>query len=107
MVYGNVPNKHLITNLSQDACVEVPVVVDGEGIKYCSIGELPPQCASLCESNISMQRMFVRGLIEENRDYLYQAAYLDPSTSSQLTLPEIKEVMDLLIPNLRKGHFRY
>ena len=107
MIYGNVPNTHLITNLSQDACVEVPCVVDGEGIKYCSIGELPPQCASLCESNISMQRMFVRGLIEENRDYLYQAAYLDPSTSSQLTLPEIKEVMDLLIPNLRKGHFRY
>ena len=46
---GNVPNTDLITNLPQDACVEVPVVVDKAGIHPMHVGALPPQCALLTQ----------------------------------------------------------
>ena len=42
---GNVRNTGLITNLPQDACVEVPVFVDKDGLHPVHVGALPPQCA--------------------------------------------------------------
>ena len=43
---GNVPNTQLITNLPQNACVEVPVLVDKGGFHPVHVGALPPQCVT-------------------------------------------------------------
>ncbi|HOU41124.1 MAG TPA: alpha-glucosidase/alpha-galactosidase, partial [Promineifilum sp.] len=47
VVYGNVANDHLIDNLPQGACVEVPCLVDRNGIQPTRIGALPPHLAAL------------------------------------------------------------
>ncbi|MBM3213293.1 alpha-galactosidase [Candidatus Poribacteria bacterium] len=96
-INGNVPNTGLIRNLSQGSCVEVPCLVDRSGLHPCFVGDLPPQCAALCESNIRVQGLVVRAILESNREHVFHAAMADPNTTAQLTLPQIREVMAQLL----------
>ena len=95
---GNIHNAGgaLISNLPGDSCVEVPCVASRAGILGTSVGDLPRQVAALIRTNINVQDLAVQGILENNKDYLYQAAMLDPNTASSLTLPEIRAVMDAL-----------
>jgi alpha-galactosidase len=94
---GNVLNKGLITNLPQDCCVEVPCLVDASGITPCYVGELPPQLAALNRTNINVQLLTVEAALTGKKEHIYHAAMLDPHTSSELTLDEIKSLVDDLI----------
>ncbi len=93
---GNVMNNGLISNLPQGCCVEVPCMSDGQGIHPCAIGELPPQCAALCRSSISVQELTVKAIIEKDRDAARQAIYLDPSVGARLSLKQARKMFDEL-----------
>ncbi|MCL2752143.1 MAG: alpha-glucosidase/alpha-galactosidase, partial [Firmicutes bacterium] len=88
-IHGNVLNKNLIDNLPYDACVEVPCMVDRNGINPCKVGNLPEQCAALNRTNINVQNMTVLAAKERRRDYVYMAAYLDPHTAAELSMDDI------------------
>lgn len=94
----NVPNhdKH-VTNLPQEACVEVPCLVDGSGIHPCSVGELPLQMAVLDRTQIAVQERAVTGALENDREAVHQAIALDPLTGAALTLDEAYEMTEELI----------
>ena len=96
-VYGNVPNTGLITNLPDGCSAEVPCLVNRSGLHPCYVGALPPQLAALCRTNVNMQELVVRAVLDGDRDSAYHAAMLDPNTTSQLSLPKIRECMDLLL----------
>jgi len=97
VVYGNVPNRGLITNLQQGCCVEVPCMVDGNGIQPTRIGDLPPQLAALIMTNVNVQSLAVEAAITGKREHVYHAAMLDPHTAAELTLDEIWQLVDDLI----------
>lgn len=96
---GNVHNRGgaLISNLPGDCCVEVPCVADGLGIRPTVVGELPPQCAALMRTNVNVQDLTVRAILERKREHVYHAAMLDPNTAATLTLPEIHDLVDAMI----------
>jgi len=96
---GNMHNRGgaLISNLPGDCCVEVPCVAGPEGIVPLPVGDLPPQCAALIRTNVNVQDLTVRGILEDSLDYLYQAAMLDPNTASTLTLGQIETLCDALV----------
>ncbi|MCP1100852.1 alpha-galactosidase [Aequitasia blattaphilus] len=94
---GNVMNTGLITNLVSDACVEVPCLVDGSGVTPCYVGELPTQLAAMNMTNINVQLLTIQAAVTKDRNYIYQAAMLDPHTSSELTIEETKRMCDELI----------
>jgi len=100
-INASVPNTGLITNLLQGCSVEVPCLIDGSGLHPCYVGALPPQCASLCQGNVNMQGLTVRAILEQKREHVYHSAMVDPNTSAQLTLPQIRETMDRLIESQR------
>ncbi|PKO17935.1 alpha-glucosidase/alpha-galactosidase [candidate division BRC1 bacterium HGW-BRC1-1] len=97
VVYCNVENKGLITNLPGDCVVEVPCLVDGSGVQPTVIGDLPPQLAAICRTNINVQDLAARAAVENVRQYVYQAAMFDPHTAAELTLDEIWEMVDDLL----------
>ncbi|ADB63434.1 glycoside hydrolase family 4 (plasmid) [Haloterrigena turkmenica DSM 5511] len=86
-----------IQNLENDACIEVPCLVDGTGIRPCSVGELPPQLAALNRTNVNVQRLAVEGALKGDRDVVHQAVKLDPLTAAELDLDEIHEMTEELI----------
>jgi len=95
-IYGNVRNNGLITNLLEGCCVEVPCLVDKRGIHPCYVGALPPQCAALNRTNINLQELAVRGIVEKDKTKIFQAILLDPLTSAILTIDEIRQMVDEL-----------
>ena len=97
VIYGNVPNRGLISNLPEGCCVEVPCMVDANGIQPTRIGDLPPQLAALMQSNINVQSLTVEAVLTGNREHVYHAAMLDPHTAAELDLDQIWAVVDALI----------
>jgi alpha-galactosidase len=47
VIHGSVPNKGHITNLPLGCSVEIPCVVDGNGLRPVYVGALPPRCAAI------------------------------------------------------------
>ena len=95
---GNVLNTgHLITNLPENACVEVPCLVNGYGVQPCRVGSLPVQCAAMNMTNINVQLLTIEAAHTLKREHIYQAAMLDPHTGSELDIDTIKKMVDELI----------
>ncbi len=96
-IHGNVMNRGLITNLPDNACVEAPCMVDGNGVNPCAVGNLPEPCAAVNRTNINVQLLTVEAALERRRDRIYQAALLDPHAAAELTINEIRAMCDDLI----------
>ena len=96
-IYGNVPNDSIIDNLPYGCCVEVPCLVDANGIQPTRIGAIPPHLAALMQTNINVQSLTVEAALTGKREHIYHAAMLDPHTGSELTLDEIWSMVDELI----------
>ncbi len=97
VVYGNVANDGLIDNLQAGCCVEVPCLVDGNGVQPTRVGALPPQLAGLIMTNVNVQSLAVEAALTGRREHVYHAAMLDPHTAAELTLDEIWTLVDDLI----------
>jgi alpha-galactosidase len=93
---GNVMNEGLIDNLPT-CCVEVPCVAGEDGITPVRVGALPPQLAALIQTNVNVQALTVEAVLSGSRDHAYHAAMLDPHTGAELSLAEIRELVDLLL----------
>ena len=97
MIAGNVLNKGLITNLPEDCCVEVPCLVDKNGVQPTYVGKLPTQLAALNRTNINVQELMVEAAMTLEKDKIYQAALMDPHANAELSISEIKAMVDELI----------
>lgn len=97
VIAGNIPNRGLIDNLPQGCCVEVPCLVDGNGIQPTKIGSVPTQLAALNRTNINVQELIVEAALTGNTEAVYHAVMLDPLTGAVCTLDQIRAmVSDLL-----------
>ncbi len=97
VVYGNVRNFGLIDNLPDGCCVEVPCLVDKNGLQPTKIGTLPPQLAALMQTNINVQGLTVEAILSGKREHLYHAAMMDPHTAAELDLEQIWNLVDDLL----------
>jgi alpha-galactosidase len=93
-INGNVPNDGLITNWPYGCCVEVPCLVDSNGVQGIFVGDLPTQLAALNRTNINVQELAVEASLMGNRDAVHQAIMLDPLTAAVCTLPQIHAMVD-------------
>ncbi|MBN1674778.1 MAG: alpha-glucosidase/alpha-galactosidase [Kiritimatiellae bacterium] len=93
---GNVLNHGLIDNLPAGCCVEVPCIADAQGVRPVRVGALPPQLAALDRSNIAVQELAVRALLDRDREAAFHACALDPLTAATATLPVIRQIFDEL-----------
>ena len=96
-INGNVPNDDLIDNLPGGCCVEVPCLVDGNGIQPIKVGPLPAQLAALNRTNINVQELIVEAALTGSKDAVYHAVMLDPLTAAVCTLPQIRELVDKML----------
>ncbi|HEX9988753.1 MAG TPA: alpha-glucosidase/alpha-galactosidase [Chloroflexia bacterium] len=97
VVYSNVPNHNLIDNLPDGCCVEVPCLVDKNGVQPVHVGALPPHLAALMQTNINVQALTVEAALTRKREHIYHAAMLDPHTAAELDLAQIWALVDDLI----------
>jgi alpha-galactosidase len=96
-INGNVPNYDLIDNLPYGCCVEVPCLVDANGVQPTKVGLLPTQLAALNRTNINVQELIVEAALRGDTDAVHYAVALDPLTATVLTLPQIHGMVDELL----------
>jgi alpha-galactosidase len=96
-INGNIPNRGSIDNLPPDCCVEVPCLVDGNGIQPTKIDWYPPQLAALNRTNINVQELIVEAALTGSVEAVYHAAMLDPLTGAVCTLPQIRAMVDEML----------
>lgn len=99
---GNVPNSsaaggRLLADFAEEAVVEVPCVADARGITPEHVGALPPQLAGLIRTNLNVHELVVRAALDRSREHAYHAAMLDPHTAAELSLDEIRRLVDELL----------
>jgi alpha-galactosidase len=98
---GNVRNRHaggpLIDNLPEDCCVEVPCVATADGIAPRPVGALPRHLAALMQTNVNVQGLTVDAALTRRREFAHHAAMLDPHTAAELSLEEIRDLVDALL----------
>ncbi len=94
---GNVINNGCIENLPREACVEVPCLVNRLGIQPTVVGRLPVQLAAMNMTNINVQLLTIEAAVTKKKEHIYQAAMLDPHTSSELSIDDIVSMCDDLI----------
>jgi alpha-galactosidase len=92
-----VANRGIIDNLPNGCSVEVPCLVDRNGIQPTKIGALPPHLAALMQTNINVQGLTVEAALTGKREHIYHAAMLDPHTAAELSLDQIWALVDDLI----------
>jgi alpha-galactosidase len=96
-VYGNVPNRGLITNLPPGSCVEVPVLVDGSGVQPTVVGDLPVACAAVNQATVGLQALTVEAYRTRSRDLVHAAVAMDRLTGAVLPLDRIRAMTDELL----------
>jgi len=96
-INGNVPNEGLIDNLPRGCCVEVPCLVDGNGIQPTAVGHLPTQLAALNRSCVNVQELTVEAALMGDVEAVYRAVMMDPLTAAVCTLPQIRSMVDELL----------
>ncbi len=102
VIYGNQRNNGCITSLPDDCAAEVPCLVDNRGIQPTYVGALPPQLTALIRTNINVQELTVRALVDQNREHIYHAAMMDPHTAAELDLQQIWDLTDDLLERPRQ-----
>jgi alpha-galactosidase len=96
-INGNLPNWGLIPNLPQGCCVEVPCLVDGNGVQPTNVGSLPAQLAALNRTQVNVQELIVEAALTGDVDAVHHAVMLDPLTAAVCTLPQIREMVDEML----------
>ena len=102
---GNILNNGCISNLPREACVEVPCLVDRNGVTPTYVGDRPLQLAAMNSSNIYPQLLTIEAARTGKIEYLYQAAMMDPHTGAQLSPDEIVAMCnDLVEAHTKAGY---
>ncbi len=96
VIHGSVRNDGIITNLPRGCAVEVPCLVDRNGVQPTVIGELPPACAAVNRACVNVHELTVRAGLAGDRDLAYAAVAMDPLAGAICTLPQIREMVDRL-----------
>ncbi|MEJ1992058.1 MAG: alpha-glucosidase/alpha-galactosidase [Maritimibacter sp.] len=97
VIYGNIANRGYIPQLPEGCAVEVPVLVDANGLQPTVVRDIPPQLIGLMRTNINVQELTVAALMEENVEHIYHAAMLDPHTAAELDLDQIWQMVTALL----------
>jgi alpha-galactosidase len=89
----NLPNEGVITNLPEDLVVEVPAIVNKDGLHALKIGEYPKGLAALLRNQASVQDLVVEAVIKESKEIAFQALLLDPTIENATKAEEIFDEM--------------
>lgn len=97
VIYGNLANRGVIPQLPQGCAVEVPCLVNHNGLQPTVVDDIPKHLLALMRTNVNVQELTVEALLTENVEHLYHAACLDPRTAAELDLSQIRSLVDDLL----------
>lgn len=96
-IYGNLPNRGQLPQLPLGAAVETSCLVDQNGVQPTVMTDIAPQLIALMRTQVNVQELTVRALLDEDPEHIYHAAMMDPHTAAELDLRQIRQLVNALI----------
>jgi alpha-galactosidase len=90
----NIVNHGAISNLPEDAVVDIPGLAVGGQVRAVHVGKLPPACAELCRRQVALHEMVVEATMNGDRRLALQAMCLQPQIRS---LSQARTVLDAFL----------
>ncbi|WP_304943803.1 family 4 glycosyl hydrolase [Vallitalea guaymasensis] len=90
----NIPNNGLIPNLPDDLVVEVPALIDKDGIHGISLESMPKGFRGLLSNRIGILDMSVEAILSGSKEKVMQALLVDPTVNS---LEASKKLLDTML----------
>lgn len=87
----NIPNKGNISNLPDEAIVDIPCIAGSDGVTGISIGELPATVAELCRRQLIINEMTVEAVASGDIKLVYQPMALDPMVDNLDTAVKLSD----------------
>ena len=97
VIYGNIANKGFIPQLPEGCAVEVPTLVDNNGLQPTVVKGIPPQLVALMRTNINVQDLTVQALLTKSLAHIYHVPMLSTHTGAELDLDQIWGLTDRLL----------
>jgi len=94
---GNVINNGLIENLPKETCIENFCYVDNSGINPIYVGKLPLQLAAMNMTHINVHLLTIEAAVTLKKEHVYHAAMMDPHTAAELSIDDIRAMVDDLL----------
>ncbi len=95
-----VPNDGYIENVSRDAVVEVPGLVEGGEVRGLPAGALPGPVAAMVQNEVEVQKLVVDAAVAGSRDLALSALLIDPVVNS------VRKA-EALLDDILSAHARY
>lgn len=89
-----VPNNGAITNLQNDAMVEVPAALTSDGPKAFTVGKIPTFQKAMIESQLGYEKLVVDAWYEGSQQKLINALTLNRTV---VNVPKAKEITKQLL----------
>ncbi|WP_166983211.1 alpha-galactosidase [Paramicrobacterium fandaimingii] len=102
-IHANLPNAGLISNLPEADVVEVPCVVDAEGIHPVAMGDLPVECVAVNRPYAAVAGTTIEAARREDPTLVRQALLADPNAMSSVTPETLWRICD----ELTEAHAQY
>lgn len=102
-IHANIPNAGLISNLPEAQVVEVPCVVDEQGIHPVAMGDLPIECVTVNRAYAAVAGAAVEAARREDPTLVRRALLADPNTMSSVT----PETLWQICAELTEAHARH
>lgn len=89
----NVINNGIISNLPDWIAVEVPAIINKDGVQGINLGELPKGYASLLNAYCGVYDLTAEAIIHQKKDYVIQALLANPIVKKAKNVKELVERM--------------
>jgi len=99
----NISNDGLIDSLPQDLVVEVPAIVDQDGVHGVKLGALPKGFAGLLYNQVAVHDLTVEAVLTGSREIALQALLVDPVVDS---VRAAEQALDAIL-ELQKRYLGY
>jgi len=101
----NIPNDGIISNLPQDLVVEVPVIVDGNGVHGIKLGNLPKGIAAMLRIEATIQDTCIEAILKRSKELALATLALDPNLGSfkkaEALFDEMMELQGKFLPKFK------
>lgn len=95
----NIVNHGSITNLPENAVVDIPAVATAGAVRGVHVGELPLACAELCRRQITLHELVVQATMTGDRQLALQAMCLQPQVRA---LAQARAILDEFLTEYRE-----
>ena len=99
----NIPNRGFIKELPEHITVEIPALINTNGVNGVKLPDLPAGYAGILQNQVAIHNMTAEAVLTRSKKAVIQALLVDPTVDKAICIPELVDVM----VDIQRAHLHY